>query len=420
MPRISVHSEIAALRRVLIHRPDDGIARVSPKSAEVLLFDDIVHLPKMKEEHDIFRQVLESFLGKNSVLEMEDLVSESFDYCKKDEKKVFLQRIVQFEELPDSYFDILYGLPHQELAEVLVTGYYDKMDFYLFQPIPNFIFTRDLAVTLKDHFLITKASKEARERENLLMRLVAWHHPIFAKAKKESRVINMNDVNTFPPSRNGEQVSIEGGDVMVIQEDYLMIGNSERTTEYAIESLKNVLFEKKLFKYIVQVNIPAERSYMHLDTLFTMIDKDLIVAHKPIIYDGKNSNVLVYSRDEEDIVVYNSVRAFFVDRINKDMDFVFGGNGESPYQEREQWTDGCNLVTLRPGVALSYDRNIHTAQAFRDKGYQVITAQNFLEKYRSEELDPKSIKKTIIAMPSAELSRARGGSHCMTCPIERI
>lgn len=415
--KINVSSEVNILKRVLVHRPDDGIARVSPKMAEILLFDDIVHVPKMKQEHDVFTQVLKAFIGDQGVLEMHDLLEQALNHAG-DGRIYFLDRIALFEELPDSYLDLLKNLPNRELAEVLITGYYKDKDFYLFHPIPNFIFTRDLAVTLKDHILITKAAKDARERENLLTRLIVWHHPIFADTKKEERIINMNDINVYPPSQKGEQISIEGGDVMVLNEDYILIGNSERTSDYAIQCLKKTLFKKGIFKNVVQINIPADRSFMHIDTLFTLVDYDLVVAHKPIIYDGKNSNVIVYKHDGHE-VIYNSVRDFFHSEINPDMQFVFGGDGESPYQEREQWTDGCNLVVVKPGVALGYDRNLYTDKAFRDKGYSIIHAKDFLSQVTSGAIKPSELAKTLISLPSGELSRARGGSHCMTCPIER-
>ena len=203
--------------------------------------------------------------------------------------------------------------------------------------------------------MITKAAKLARERENLLTRFIFWAHPIFQHLKKEGRIINMNILDDFPPSKKGEPVSMEGGDVMIIHPDYLMIGCSERTTSHAIHSLKKVLFEKGVVKNVVQVNIPNDRSYMHIDTIFTQINHKHIAAFKPIIVEGMSSNVEVYGSNGV-VRTYNSVKDFFQNEIDSEMEFVLSGNGESPYQEREQWTDGVNLVALKPGVALMYDR----------------------------------------------------------------
>ncbi|MEM8908512.1 MAG: arginine deiminase family protein [Bacteroidota bacterium] len=415
--KINVSSEIGPLRRVIVHRPDEGIARVSPRKAEELLFDDIVHLPDMRKEHDTFTRILKAFMGDENVLEIQDLLLEALN-TTEDTNEEMIEKIIDFEELPPSYKFLLQDLSHEELVKVLITGYLEKEDHILFDPIPNFIFTRDIAVTVNDHVIITKASKAARFRENFITRFIFWAHPTFRKLRMEGKIINMNKVDQFPPSKRGESVSIEGGDMMVINKDYLLIGCSERTTAHAVHSLKEVLFKKGVIKNVVQVNIPADRSFMHIDTIFTQVNHRHITAFKPIIIDGLGSNVEVHSHDGS-TRIYTSVKNFFLEEIDDQMEFIMAGSGESPYQEREQWTDGCNLVALKPGVALTYDRNPKTGLAFEAAGYQLVHADDLLRDFDNGVIQPQDIENTIINLPSNELSRARGGSHCMTCPIER-
>jgi arginine deiminase len=417
MAQIFAPSEIGLLRKVLVHAPDDGISRISPKRAGALLFDDIVHLPRMQEEHMVFTDVLAAFLGAEHVIDFEAIIRGALDHSEEGKQEI-LDKVMEFEELPGIYRSELETLDHRTLARVLMTGYLPDNDTIYFDPVPNFIFTRDIAVVVNDHIIITKAAKEARHRENLLTRFGIWHHPLFEAQKEKGKVINLNIVDDFPPSRKGEVVSIEGGDMMVLNPNYLLIGCSERSTLHAFHSLKEVLFDHEVVDHVVMIKVPPDRAFMHIDTIFTHINEDHIVAYQPIVTDGLASYVEVYAQHGS-VRKYPSIQDFIHQEINHEMAFIPAGGGISPYQEREQWTDACNLLAVRPGVALAYDRNLRTARTLEQFGYAILPAEEFLRTCSDNPGYAETLEKTIIALPSAELSRARGGSHCMSCPIVR-
>ena len=277
---INVNSEIGRLKMVLVHRPDDGISRVSPRRAEELLFDDIVYLPQMQEEHDIFTELLKALIGEENVLETEQLLFESLEVDDKA-KHTMIDLIIDYEELPSFTRARLLSFSNAELAELLITGYDKAEDHILFDPIPNFIFTRDIAVAVNDHVIITKAAKEARFRENILTRFIFSNHPMFAQLRAEDKLINLNHIDEFPPSKKGETVSIEGGDMMMISDKHLLVGLSHRTNIEAIECLITHTFEKNQLDKISVIKIPDKRDYMHIDTVFTQVKKDMWVLFGP-------------------------------------------------------------------------------------------------------------------------------------------
>lgn len=412
MKMLEVTNEVSTLRQVIVHRPDDGIELVTPDKAQEYLYDDIVYLKKMREEHDIFTKVLRCFLGKENVIEVEHLLVEILHLPRV--KADLIDAVCRFEGT-ENIASTLLSLSAKKLAYTLLTGAIRATKQNLFAPIANYIFCRDIGVVIKKHIFLCEAAKSARSRESLLTRFIVQHASIFAK----NDTIELSSLNVLLDhlETGKKSISIEGGDVMMIHPDHLLIGHSERTNIAAIDQLVNYVFEKKMVKYITRIDLPKDRYCMHLDTIFTFIDHDVCVTFEPLVCTSR-MQVIQY---QESIKVKKNFESLqqLLWSVFPNLKFIPCGGGVSPHAEREQWTDGCNLFTIKAGVAVTYDRNVHTAKALVAHGYTLISAKKFLNEIKASKIKIEQIKKTIILIPSNELSRARGGTHCLTWPIKR-
>ena len=472
--KISVTSEIGTLRRLLVHSPDSGLGKVVPSKAQDWLFEDIVHLDTIRrKEYDYYTKLLlyfldpqkikgklseidseknrrsffkpdnEKFFRSENVIELQWLLA---DILKDREIKLKLVAAVcAIENCSYTTQNELVNLTPPQLAKVFISGTVNEEEM-IFPPIPNFIFTRDMGIVINDYILLNKPAKKARTREAMLMKYIFFNHPLFAGYQDRILEISDSPLHFLIPRESDEKkVTLEGGDVMVITKDHVIIGVSERTTMEAAHQVSKLLFEKSIVKKITILKIPKRRDYMHIDTIFTQIKKNVWVmlgsfsrkrikmedadpVEKALDMEKKEERIKIIQfrrKDIEEPVYFDNLEELLIDISKNDLDcegkikFIYSGNNEFPFDAREQWTDSCNLLALKEGVVLGYDRNDKTVEAFRESGFTIIEADTLIRQIENGETDPEEIENTMILIPSAELSRARGGFHCMSLPILR-
>lgn len=471
---IKVSSEVGRLRRLLVHSPDSGLGKVVPSKAQDWLFEDIVHLDTIrKKEYDFYTKLLLYFLDPGLILgklKGIDAEKNKRNYYKpghpdffRSDKVIELQWLLA-EILEDTEIRLklaasvcaiencsydtqkeLLGMEPVALAKTFITGTLES-DRMLFAPIPNFIFTRDIGIVINEFVLLNKPAKKARTREALIAKYIFFNHPIF-KACQEN-ILELNDGYhhfLLPKESDDRKVTLEGGDVMVVTKDHLLIGVSERTTMEAAYQAIQLLFDKNVVKKITVIKIPKKRDYMHIDTVFTQVRRDAwvmlgVFSKKSMKHENEDSvqRALEGSKKDEKLMIiqfrkkdldhpvyFDNLEDLLTDISKEDLKctgkvkIIFSGNNEFPFDAREQWTDSCNLLALKEGVALGYDRNDKTTEAFKENGFQIIHAHDLIRQLEEGSMKVEEIKDTLILMPSAELSRARGGFHCMSMPLLR-
>jgi arginine deiminase len=472
--QLRVSSEIGRLRRLLVHSPDSGLGKVVPSKAQDWLFEDIVHLDTIrKKEYDFYTKLLlyfldpdkisgrlkvidgqqnkrnfykpdhESFFKSDKVIELQWLLAAILD-----EYEIKLKLVASVCAIENCSYDTqkeLSDLDPRSLAKTFITGAIHE-DRMIFPPIPNFIFTRDIGIVINDYILLNKPAKKARTREALLIKYIFFNHPYFRHY--HDKIIELPETYhhfLLPREGDDKKVTLEGGDVMVVSKDHLLIGVSERTTMEAAHQAITILFEKNIVKKITVIKIPKKRDYMHIDTVFTQVKRNVwvmlgVFSKKAIKHEDADSvqRILVESKKDEKLKIiqfkkkdienpeyFDNLEDLLTDISENDLGtkekvkFIYSGNNEFPFDAREQWTDSCNLLALKEGVVLGYDRNDKTVEAFRENGFDSINAEELIEKIEKGKITPDELEDTLILMPSAELSRARGGFHCMSMPLLR-
>ena len=403
---INVNSEIGRLKTVLLKRPGKELENLVPDYLDGLLFDDIPYLKVAQREHDYFAEVLKN--EGVEVLYLEKLTAESLtepqvreqfiDEILAESRKTVLGHEAEIKALfskldNQSLVDkIMAGVRKEEInlkTTHLVEYMDDKYPFYL-DPMPNLYFTRDPQASVGNGVTINRMYWRARRRESIFMQYILKHHPDF----KDSDIPVWVDRDS--------PFNIEGGDELVLSKEVLAIGISERTSAQAIERLARSIFSNpaSTFKKIIAIEIPTSRTFMHLDTVFTMIDYDKFTMHAAILKSEGHMNIFTIEPCDGDdnikITHSNQLKQTLEDALNIDnIEFIPTGNGDTIDGPREQWNDGSNTLCIRPGVVVTYDRNYVSNTLLREKGLKVIE------------------------IPGGELVRGRGGPRCMSQPLYR-
>lgn len=418
MTQFGVYSEVGKLRKVLVHRPELSLKRLTPANHDDLLFDDVLWVEHAQKEHDEFVQCMRD--RGVEVYYLLDLMRETLQASPAGKKAIVYRVVSEMTvgvALVDELRAYLMAMDAETLARHLVGGLTkgeakdlfaasplsrvsliaatDAINDFILPPLPNTLFTRDSSSWIYNGVTLNPMYWPARHLEVFNVGLVYHFHPMFQEAAFEYWYPPLGDDRRFDLEDFGK-ASLEGGDVMPIGNKTVLMGMSERSTGQMIEQVARALFAKGAADRIIACRMTRDRAHMHLDTVFTMLDRDAVTIYPRVV-----NQITAYSirpGDNEQIFDVRQEKSFLdavQDALGVKKLRVIATGGDEYQQAREQWDDGNNVVALEPGVVIAYRKNTYTNQSFRQAGIEVIEIDGF------------------------ELGKGRGGGHCMTCPLLR-
>ena len=411
--KINVSSEIGRLDAVLLHPPGAEVENMTPRNVQRALYSDILNLSIAREEYRQLQGVLSKVAD---VYIMDDLLAKVLD--NPESRTGLLQRICVSEDATD-YYGLLLDMPSRTLAKVLIEGLPARIDtltaflkneYYALYPLYNFYFTRDAAVTIGGSALVCRMANKVRMRESYIMDAICRSSGVF-----DCKVVDAND---FQPQNS--PIMMEGGDIIVAREDILLLGNGCRTSsqgiDFMIERFRRE-HDKGRYHVIVQ-QLPSEpESFIHLDMVFTFLDRDKCMIFEPLILgDNQYQTVHITISDGKVSKITSAPDILTVlRRLGMDLEPVVCGGPDEWDQEREQWHSGANCFAFAPGKVITYARNIHTLEELDRAGFSVVSADDVI----SGKVHVDGDGQYAVTVAGSELPRGGGGARCMTMPLSR-
>jgi arginine deiminase len=402
-----ISSETGRLRRVIVHTPGAEMDQVDPDERLDLLFDDILFVDQASDEHQLMCALFEHVVGEQgAVLQIRELLNDVFR--KEAARRDFIGQLCRAAPGRNLHVveEDLEQLTPPELTRFVMTG--QSPLTVNVPPLPNLMFTRDLAAVVGEHVVMSHAATAARARESMVIEVVLRHHEAFAEM--ENRLI------TLP-----EGVTFEGGDLLVADPEVVLIGHSERTSLSGAMAAAEALFEQTPTEHVLVVDLPKKRSCMHLDTVFTFVSPGECVVYPPLVSAESAGTVLHLTPgdgpDQFRTAVRRSLKETLEQLLDRSLTFIPCGGPDRLSQQREQWTDGANLFAAAPGLVVGYERNVRTFEALRERGYRPVEVRSFLNDFAGADAEPDG--KIAVKLEGQELSRGRGGPRCMTLPLAR-